>query len=54
MRHLEESFKAVQPLLDHPSAEIRKGAVVAVSQLCIAVALVAEQTKDPDAVTGQS
>ena len=52
MKHVEESFKTVQPLLEHPSPDIRKAAVSAASQLCIAVAGVALETGDPEAQKG--
>ena len=53
MRHIEPSFKVIVPLLEHVSSDIRKGAVLGVSQLCIAVAKVGKETGDNQAQAGQ-
>ena len=54
MKHVEESYTTVQSLLKHPSADMRKAAVTAVSQLCIAVANVAQDSNDPEAQKGHT
>ena len=52
MKNIEESYQTVLPLLEHPSPEIRKGAVVAIGHFCVAVGQAAQTTQDTDAQTG--